>query len=52
MEKLVWLPADLRGELTFVYDERGRRSAPFGIAVVDRGVSASRPAPGPGRGGA
>ncbi len=46
MEKLERLPADLREELRFVYDERGRRSAPFGIAF-----SASRPAPAPGRGG-
>jgi 4-amino-4-deoxy-L-arabinose transferase-like glycosyltransferase len=46
MEKLERLPPDLQQELVFVYDERGRRSAPFGIAF-----SASRRAPAPGRGG-
>jgi 4-amino-4-deoxy-L-arabinose transferase-like glycosyltransferase len=46
MEKLERLPADLREELNFVYDDRGRRSVPFGIAF-----SASRRAPAPGRGG-
>ncbi len=51
MEKLERLPPDLRGGLAFIYDERGRRSAPFGIAVW-KGISASRPAPAPGRGGA
>ena len=55
MEQLRRLPPDLQGGLAFVYDERGRKSAPFGIAVwrgVSRGISASRPAPAPGRGGA
>jgi 4-amino-4-deoxy-L-arabinose transferase-like glycosyltransferase len=55
MEELRRLPPDLQGGLAFVYDERGRKSAPFGIAVwrgERRGLSASRPAPGPGRGGA
>jgi 4-amino-4-deoxy-L-arabinose transferase-like glycosyltransferase len=55
MEQLRRLPPDLQGGLAFVYDERGRKSAPFGIAVwrgASRGLSASRPAPGPGRGGA
>jgi 4-amino-4-deoxy-L-arabinose transferase-like glycosyltransferase len=55
MEELRRLPPDLQGGLAFVYDERGRKSAPFGIAVwrgASRGLSASRPAPGPGRGGA
>jgi 4-amino-4-deoxy-L-arabinose transferase-like glycosyltransferase len=50
MEKLERLPADLREGLVFVYDERGRRSAPFGIAVW-KGINASRPAPAPVRGG-
>jgi 4-amino-4-deoxy-L-arabinose transferase-like glycosyltransferase len=55
MEQLGRLPPDLQGGLAFVYDERGRKSAPFGIAVwrgASRGLSASRPAPGPVRGGA
>jgi 4-amino-4-deoxy-L-arabinose transferase-like glycosyltransferase len=33
MEQLDRLPPDLRQGLAFVYDERGRNSAPFGIAV-------------------
>jgi 4-amino-4-deoxy-L-arabinose transferase-like glycosyltransferase len=50
MEKLERLPPDLQKDLVFVYDERGRRSAPFGIAVW-RGVSASRRGPAPAPGG-
>ena len=46
MEQLERLPPDLREGLEFVYDERGRQAAPFGIAVwKGRDVSASRPAP-------
>jgi 4-amino-4-deoxy-L-arabinose transferase-like glycosyltransferase len=55
MEQLERLPPDMQKGLAFVYDERGRKSAPFGIAVwrrASRGLSASRPAPAPGRGGA
>jgi 4-amino-4-deoxy-L-arabinose transferase-like glycosyltransferase len=55
MEQLGRLPPDLQGGLAFVYDERGRKSAPFGIAVwrgASRGLSASRPAPPPARSGA
>ncbi|HEY0514369.1 MAG TPA: glycosyltransferase family 39 protein [Thermoanaerobaculia bacterium] len=51
MEQLRRLPPDLRQGLAFVYDETGRKSAPFGIAVW-RGLSASRPAPPPVRSGA
>ncbi len=52
MEELKRLPPDLQGGLAFLYDERGRKSAPFGIAVWRGGINASRPAPGPVRGGA
>jgi 4-amino-4-deoxy-L-arabinose transferase-like glycosyltransferase len=48
MEQLRRLPPDLRQGLTFLYDERGRKASPFGIAVwTGAGVSASRPAPPP-----
>jgi hypothetical protein len=33
MEQLKRLPPELRQGLVFVYDETGRKSAPFGIAV-------------------
>ena len=33
MEQFWRLPLDLRRRLRFVYDERGRKAAPFGIAV-------------------
>src|SRR3954469_8001725 len=33
MEQFWRLPPDLRQRLRFVYDERGRKAAPFGIAV-------------------
>jgi 4-amino-4-deoxy-L-arabinose transferase-like glycosyltransferase len=33
MEQFWRLSPDLRGRLRFVYDERGRKAAPFGIAV-------------------
>ena len=33
MEQLKRLPPELRGRLSFLYDETGRKSAPFGIAV-------------------
>ena len=50
MEQLRRLPPDLQRGLSFVYDERGRKSSPFGIAVWkgEPEVSASRPAPPPG----
>jgi 4-amino-4-deoxy-L-arabinose transferase-like glycosyltransferase len=44
MEQLHRLPPELRQGLVFLYDERGRQSAPFGIAV-ERGVAGGAAAP-------
>jgi 4-amino-4-deoxy-L-arabinose transferase-like glycosyltransferase len=41
MEQLKRLPPELRQRLVFVYDETGRKSAPFGIAV--EAAKADRP---------
>jgi hypothetical protein len=39
MEQLKRLPPDLRQGLIFLYDEKGRKSAPFGIAVEKGAVN-------------
>jgi 4-amino-4-deoxy-L-arabinose transferase-like glycosyltransferase len=43
MEQLKRLPPELRQRLVFVYDETGRKSAPFGIAVEKDGAGGAAP---------